>query len=128
MYSSSYSLDACVVVQRRGDPEAFEGPFTLGLLTRAPTPEGTHATELQAPGYLRPSIEFGPPGGDRLGGARRNGGRVSLGAIGDYAGEAKYAAVFRDNEIVAYGPAVPAPGHVGPQEIAFESSAVRLKF
>lgn len=128
MISNSYSLDAVVVVQHRGQPEAFEGPFTLGLLTSAPTPEGTHAKELEAPGYTRSAVEFGPAAGDRVGGARRSGARVSLGAIGDYAAEAKYAAVFRGDEIVAYGPALPAPGHVGAKEIAFEPQSVRVRF
>ncbi len=128
MISNSYSLDAVVVVQHRGQPEAFEGPFTLGLLTLPPTPEGTHAKELEAPGYTRPAVEFGPPAGDRAGGARRSGGRITFGAIADHSSEARYAAVFRGNEIVAYGPVVPAPGHVGAKEIAFEPQSVRVRF
>lgn len=128
MISNSYNLDAVVVVQHRGQPEAFEGPFTLGLLTTPPTPEGTHAKEVQAPGYVRPAIEFGPPAGDKPGGARHSGGRVSFGAIAAHAGDVRCVAVFRGEEIVAYGQAAPTPGHVDFEEIAFEAGAVKVRF
>ena len=128
MRSNSYSLDLCVVVQHRGQPEAFEGPFTLGLLTAPPTPEGTHAKELQAPGYVRAAIEFGPPVNDDPRSARRSEGRTSFGAIGGHAGEVTHVALFRGDEIVAYGLPIPAPGHIAPGEIAFESGAVRVRF
>jgi hypothetical protein len=128
MISNSNSLDAVVVVQHRGQPEAFEGPFTLGLLTSAPTPEGTHAKELETPGYARPAVEFGPPAGDRLGGARRSGARVSFSGIARNAGEARCVGIFRGDEIVAYGLPQPSAGFVGPDEIAFEPSAIRVRF
>lgn len=128
MQSNSYSLDACVVVQLRGQPERFTGPFTIGLLTAPPTPEGSHAQELQAPGYIRQRIDLGPPANGKRGGSQRNAGRASFGAIAPHAEKVRCAAIFRDDEIVAYGLYLPAPGHVGPDEIAFEPGAVRVRF
>ncbi|WP_296598007.1 hypothetical protein [Phenylobacterium sp.] len=127
MISNSYSLDAVVVVQHRGQPEAFAGPFTLGLLTNAPTPEGAHAKELEAP-YERPVVEFGPPASDRPGGTRRSGGRVSFGAIAKRAAEARYVGIFKGDDIIAYGRPQPSAGFVGPEEIAFEPAAIRVRF
>lgn len=128
MHSNSYSLDARVVVLFRAQTEPLEGPFTVGLLTTAPTPEGTHATELTGEGYARAEIDFGPPAGDKLGGTRRSGRRVSFGPIGDIAAKARFAAIFKGDQIIAYGLPQTASGIVEPKEIAFDPGAVRIRF
>lgn len=128
MHSNSYALDARVVVQHRGQVVPLSGPFAVGLLRKAPTPEGAHVQELEAPGYLRVPVEFDPPAAEMIAGARRSAHRVSFGPIGPYAAEAKYGAVFRGDEVIAYGLTQTASGFVGPDEIAFERGALRIRF
>lgn len=125
MQPGTYALDAKAVVQRRHLP--LDGAYTLGLLTKPPSPEGAHAIELAAPGYLRPTLHFGLPVVE--GGAVLSGVRASFGPIGNHLQEVAHAAVFdQDNNLIAYGLVARASGSCGPWEVAFEPGAVRVRF
>jgi hypothetical protein len=125
MQTGSYSLDACVVVQHRH--LLLNGRYKIGLLTRPPTPEGAHAIELAAPGYVVQDIRFGLP--PLVGGVVRSVGRLSFGPIADEVADVRHAAIYDEaHAVIAYGLLRRAPGYVGPREIAFESEAIQVRF
>jgi hypothetical protein len=129
MSPGTYSLDARVVVQHRLRTEPIAGEFTLGLLTSAPSPEGTHSMEVAVPGYARQRIEFGPPAGRHIGAPQRSGARVSFGSIGLDVANVQHAAIYDESgEIFAYGLVQSRAGPVEPAEIAFEAAGVTLRF
>jgi hypothetical protein len=129
MRSGTFSLDSRVIVQHRFRSEPLSGSFTVGLLTKPPTPEGTHSIELAAPGYSRQPVEFGPPAERVLNCARRSAKRVSFGLIGDACGDVRHAAIFDDNdEMLAYGLLQTYAGYAAPLEVAIEAGMVKLRF
>lgn len=125
MRSGTFTLSACTIVQRRGQP--LEGAYSMGLLTKGPTHEGLRAEELVAEGYSRQPVHFEPPA--EFSEIVRSGGRVSFGEIAPLGAEITRAAIFDDKgNLVAYGLISAAPGQVASTELAFAPGAIGVRF
>jgi hypothetical protein len=129
MDAGSYLLTARMVVQHRGNREAIErGHFAVGLLTCAPTPEGTHVHELKAEGYERQPVEFldlpKGPGAHAV----RNSNCVVFKDVTPSWPKASHAAIFDANgDLFAYSWLQSSAGFTGHNEITLAPTAIKLR-
>ncbi|HEX4196218.1 MAG TPA: hypothetical protein VHZ26_02125 [Caulobacteraceae bacterium] len=128
MLTGSYTLDAGVVVQHRGD-WAFKIPpkLYLGLMTRAPEPEGAGGVELQAPGYERQPIEFAPSSPYVPNGVQRNSGQVAFTPNKKWPAVGHAALFDEDGVVLFYGYLVRHPSSVRDDRATFTASAIQLR-
>jgi hypothetical protein len=125
MNFGTYCLHARAILQHR--EKSPEGVHFIGLLTKAPTPEGTKWEELEMDGYARQPIHFGPPGA--FAGIVRSGPRVSFGEIAHLIPNVRHAGIYNEGgSLTAYGLLTKAPGsRPGATEVAFEAGAVQIR-
>lgn len=130
MKSNCYALKAVAVVQLRGEiPDAPLGGHTLALLTSGPPPEGAPLNELDEPGYARQPLDFVfASEGVSVGAVLRSANRIVFASALGWPDASHAAIIDERGATVGYGRLQPAPGHAGRYDVAFEATAIELRF
>lgn len=114
-----------MVLYRGDDPQSHAEGLSVGLLLRAPTPEGD-CVELSAPGYQRQAVAFGAFSPFTR--AARSVSGVKFVEVYDWPDDL-YVGIFRaDGSLLAGSRFSPWPSTAEMGEILFAAGALRLRF
>jgi hypothetical protein len=130
MLGQSFSVDLGLVVQHRGRLEHMpKTDWTIGLLTRAISPEGGGIVEpVPATGYRRQPVSFSSISTNREGRQHVTTDVAFPDVTLDWP-KITHAAVFDNNgNAMFYGRLAPVPGNPNADEIRLPAGQVRLQW